>query len=60
MYIYIYKLDVQIQTLLNYFDWISKTLGSVHVEHVELIIKEKPRTLQAYFNENSNSFKPKV
>ncbi|KAI8639949.1 hypothetical protein BD408DRAFT_370882 [Parasitella parasitica] len=52
--------DVQIQTFTDYFDWVSKTLGSIHVEHIEFIIKQKPRTLEAYFKENSNSFKPKV
>lgn len=52
--------DVQIQTFLDYFDWINKTLGSVHVEHVEVITKLKSRTLQAYFYENAISFKPRV
>ncbi|KAL9546156.1 hypothetical protein MBANPS3_006802 [Mucor bainieri] len=52
--------DVQIQTFLDYFDWINKTLGSVHVEHVEVITKAKSRTLQAYFHENAISFKPRV
>ncbi|GAN07755.1 hypothetical protein MAM1_0174c07258 [Mucor ambiguus] len=52
--------DVQIQTFLDYFNWINKTMGSVHVEHVEVITKVKSRTLQAYFHENSISFKPRV
>ncbi|KAK4516837.1 uncharacterized protein ATC70_000162 [Mucor velutinosus] len=52
--------DVQIQTFLDYFDWINKTSSSVHVEHVEVITKAKSRTLQAYFHENAISFKPRV
>ncbi|EPB85378.1 hypothetical protein HMPREF1544_07838 [Mucor circinelloides 1006PhL] len=52
--------DIQIQTFLDYFDWTNKTLGSVQVDHVEVITKEKPRALQAYFCENSISFKPRV
>ncbi|KAG2209450.1 hypothetical protein INT47_008293 [Mucor saturninus] len=44
---------------IDYFDWINKTSGSVPVNHIQQFSKV-PKTMGDFFQENANSFKPKV
>ncbi|KAI8876047.1 hypothetical protein K501DRAFT_262806 [Backusella circina FSU 941] len=50
----------QIQEFIDYFDWITKTSSSIPVDHVKVITNNDTRSLQDFFNENANSFKPRV
>jgi hypothetical protein len=54
-----YFLDTQIYTFIDYFDWVEKTSGSIPVEHIKLFTKN-PKTIQDFFFENANAFKPRV
>ncbi|KAI9363783.1 hypothetical protein BD770DRAFT_380452 [Pilaira anomala] len=51
--------DVQVQTFLDYFDWVVKTSSSIPVDHINLF-SPTPKTMQEYFYENAIDFKPKV
>lgn len=51
--------DVQIYTFIDYFDWVVKTSGSMPVDHIKLFTRN-PRSIQDFFNENANAFKPRV
>lgn len=51
--------DIQIQGFIDYFDWVTKTSGSIPVDHIKQFAKE-PKTMQHFFVENANSFKPRV
>ncbi|KAI8064444.1 hypothetical protein BC940DRAFT_276929 [Gongronella butleri] len=50
----------QIQGILDYFDWIGSTSSSICVPHVHLLTGKPPRSMDAFFNEHANSFKPLV
>ncbi|KAI9480410.1 MAG: hypothetical protein EXX96DRAFT_562487 [Benjaminiella poitrasii] len=50
----------QIQSFLDYFDWVKKTSGSIAVDELRLLIDQKPKSIQEFFVENANSFKPRV
>ncbi|KAI8337360.1 hypothetical protein EDC96DRAFT_450319 [Choanephora cucurbitarum] len=53
--------DVQIQTFLDYFDWVNKTYGSFPIDDIRhLMTGKEPKSIKQYFAENSNSFKPRV
>ncbi|KAI8092728.1 uncharacterized protein BX664DRAFT_327983 [Halteromyces radiatus] len=52
--------DLQIQTFLDYFNWIFNTSSSICIPHVRLLTGKTPRSLDAFFKENANSFKPRV
>ncbi|RCH82220.1 hypothetical protein CU098_006118, partial [Rhizopus stolonifer] len=52
--------DVHVQRFLDYFDWVSKTSGSFPVEDTRLLLTHKePSSIQDFFLENANSFKPR-
>ncbi|KAI8991781.1 hypothetical protein BDF20DRAFT_846341 [Mycotypha africana] len=50
----------QIQTFLDYFDWAQKTVGSIKLPHTKFLIGATPQSIQTFFEENANSFKPRV
>ncbi|KAG0738983.1 hypothetical protein G6F57_001638 [Rhizopus arrhizus] len=50
----------QIQTILDYFDWAQKTSSSVLVPHATMITNLPCKSIQSFFEENANSFKPRV
>ncbi|KAF7729237.1 hypothetical protein EC973_004767 [Apophysomyces ossiformis] len=50
----------QIQTYLDYFDWVTKTASSICVPHASLITSLPSRPIRKFFQENANSFKPRV
>ncbi|CAO3593911.1 unnamed protein product [Absidia cylindrospora] len=50
----------QIQTMLDYFDWIHKTSSSIVVPHAPMITSLPCRPLRKFFQENANTFKPRV
>ncbi|KAI9016289.1 hypothetical protein CLU79DRAFT_706980 [Phycomyces nitens] len=49
-----------IQEFIDYFDWISKTASSVCVSHATVIRSNTPRSVEDFFTEHANSFKPRV
>ncbi|KAG2234407.1 hypothetical protein INT48_003634 [Thamnidium elegans] len=51
--------DIQVQTFLDYFDWVLKTSSSIPVDHIKLFSRS-PKTMQDFFYENAVDFKPKV
>jgi hypothetical protein len=51
--------DLQIQDFLDYFDWVARTSSSIDVPHVRLLTGKPPRSLEAFFLENANAFKPR-
>lgn len=50
----------QIQTILDYFDWVQKTSSSVCVPHASMITNLSRKPLRLFFEENANMFKPRV
>ncbi|EPB92363.1 hypothetical protein HMPREF1544_00661 [Mucor circinelloides 1006PhL] len=52
--------DKQIQTYLDYFDWVQQTSGSICVPHTTMLINSSCESIQKFFKENANSFKPRV
>ncbi|CAO3651461.1 hypothetical protein BJ944DRAFT_271058 [Cunninghamella echinulata] len=50
----------QIQTFLDYFDWIQNTSSSICVSHAPMITSLPCRPLRKFFQENANTFKPRV
>ncbi|KAI7863877.1 hypothetical protein BDF14DRAFT_1733201 [Spinellus fusiger] len=52
--------DLQIQTFVDYFDWVDKTASSVCVPHASMITGIPSRSMASFFQENANSFKPRV
>lgn len=51
--------DLQIQDFLDYFDWVARTSSSIDVPHVYLLTGKTPRSIEAFFLENANVFKPR-
>ncbi|KAI8094829.1 uncharacterized protein B0P05DRAFT_523574 [Gilbertella persicaria] len=51
--------DKQIQTYLDYFDWVQ-TSGSICVPHTSMLTKSPCEPMQLFFEQNANSFKPRV
>lgn len=56
----IYTIDKQIQTYLDYFDWVQQSGGSVCVPHTTMLTNLPCESLQTFFERNANSFKPRV
>lgn len=57
----VYYVDIQIQTWIEYFDWVHATGGSVCVPHMKMLLKHQSgTTIQDFFNKHRNSFKPRV
>ncbi|KAI8391795.1 uncharacterized protein BYT42DRAFT_543288 [Radiomyces spectabilis] len=50
----------QISTYLDYFDWVHKSASSICVPHASVITSLPCRSLRKFFQENANSFKPRV
>ncbi|KAL0080093.1 hypothetical protein J3Q64DRAFT_1752650 [Phycomyces blakesleeanus] len=50
----------QIQTFVDYFDWVTKTASSICVPHAPMITSMPSRSIDDFFKENANSFKPRV
>ncbi|KAI7849757.1 hypothetical protein BDC45DRAFT_488909 [Circinella umbellata] len=50
----------QIKTYLEYFDWVHNEAGSLCVSHISAITALPPRSIRKFFQENANSFKPRV
>ncbi|ORX55160.1 NAD(P)-binding protein [Hesseltinella vesiculosa] len=50
----------QIQTMLDYFDWVAQTSSSICVPHAPMITSLPCRPLRKFFQENANTFKPRV
>ncbi|OBZ85033.1 NAD(P)H azoreductase [Choanephora cucurbitarum] len=50
----------QIQTYLDYFDWVQQTSGSICVPHASMLTKSPCESIQHFFEQNANSFKPRV
>ncbi|ORY99922.1 hypothetical protein BCR43DRAFT_521127 [Syncephalastrum racemosum] len=50
----------QIQTIIDYFDWVHKTSSSVLVPHASSITSLPVRSVRKFLQENANSFKPRV
>ncbi|KAI7904963.1 uncharacterized protein BX663DRAFT_559217 [Cokeromyces recurvatus] len=50
----------QIHVFLDYFDWVEKTAGSIPTNEIQSLIHQKPKSIQEFFKENANTFKPKV
>ncbi|KAI9281649.1 hypothetical protein BY458DRAFT_499277 [Sporodiniella umbellata] len=49
-----------VQTMLDYFDWVQKTSSSICVPHATMITNAPGRTIESFFTENANTFKPRV
>jgi hypothetical protein len=58
--IFLLCLDKQIQTYLDYFDWVQQTSGSICVPHTTMLVNSSCESIQKFFKENANSFKPRV
>ncbi|KAI9473472.1 MAG: hypothetical protein EXX96DRAFT_578149 [Benjaminiella poitrasii] len=52
--------EKQIQIFLDYFNWVQHTSGSICVPHTSTLTNSPCQTLQTFFEENANSFKPRV
>ncbi|KAI9487916.1 hypothetical protein BDB00DRAFT_947798 [Zychaea mexicana] len=50
----------QTKTFLEYFDWVHNQAGSLCVPHVSIITALPPRSIRKFFQENANSFKPRI
>ncbi|KAI8885847.1 NAD(P)-binding protein [Backusella circina FSU 941] len=50
----------QIQTYLDYFDWVQQTSSSICVAHAPMITSLPCKPIQLFFEQNANSFKPRV
>lgn len=50
----------QVQTMVDYFDWVQKTSSSVCVPHAAMITNIPCKPIQSFFIENANTFKPRV
>ncbi|CAO3688440.1 unnamed protein product [Umbelopsis ramanniana] len=50
----------QVQTYLDYFDYIQANQGSMYTPHAELLAKRPCKTLDQFFKEHANTFKPRV
>ncbi|ORZ22122.1 hypothetical protein BCR42DRAFT_367797 [Absidia repens] len=52
--------NTQIQTMIEYFDWVKTTSSSIIVPHAPMITSLPCRPLRKFFQENANLFKPRV
>ncbi|CAO3652742.1 unnamed protein product [Mucor hiemalis] len=52
--------DKQVQSFLDFFDWVQRTSGSVCVPHTTMLTHEPSKVIKSFFEENANSFKPRV
>ncbi|KAG2232699.1 hypothetical protein BDF21DRAFT_386334 [Thamnidium elegans] len=52
--------EKQIQTYLDYFDWVQQSAGSVCVAHTTMLTQLPCKSVQTFFEQNANSFKPRV
>ncbi|KAI8074965.1 hypothetical protein BC940DRAFT_314661 [Gongronella butleri] len=52
--------STQIQTMIDYFDWVASTSSSICVPHAPMITSLPCRPLRKFFQENANTFKPRV
>ncbi|KAI9319329.1 hypothetical protein BX666DRAFT_1925132 [Dichotomocladium elegans] len=50
----------QKDTWLDYFDWVRSTASSVSVPHAPVLLSRPVRPIHEFFQENANSFKPRV
>ncbi|KAI9281938.1 hypothetical protein BY458DRAFT_429398 [Sporodiniella umbellata] len=49
-----------VQTMLDYFDWVQKTSSSVCVPHATMITDIPCTPIQSFFQDNANTFKPRI
>ncbi|ORX60483.1 NAD(P)-binding protein [Hesseltinella vesiculosa] len=52
--------EKQVASMLDYFEWVGHTLSSICVPHVHLLTGNPPRSMDGFFTEHANSFKPLV
>ncbi|KAH8549507.1 hypothetical protein BGW37DRAFT_501448 [Umbelopsis sp. PMI_123] len=50
----------QVEIYLDYFDYIQSNQGSMYTPHAELLAKRPCKTVDHFFKEHANSFKPRV
>ncbi|GAB5592391.1 hypothetical protein Unana1_07291 [Umbelopsis nana] len=51
---------VQVQTYLDYFDYVQSNQGSMYTPHAQLLAKRQCKTTDQFFKEHANSFKPRA
>lgn len=51
---------VQVQTYLDYFDYVQSNQGSMYTPHAQLLAKRQCKTTDQFFKEHANTFKPRA
>ncbi|CAM0135094.1 unnamed protein product [Umbelopsis sp. WA50703] len=52
--------STQVQTYLDYLDYIQTNQGSTYSPHAEMLVKRPCKTVEQFFREHANDFKPRV
>lgn len=50
----------QVQTYLDYLDYIQNNQGSTYSPHAEMLAKRPCKTVEQFFRDHANDFKPRV